>query len=410
MAAPVLLAVVERDLQVVTRTVYYYARLQGIRFGEVHVLTSRLGYEHVMHRLLGSPEHPGSFERLCAHLGVPRNGIQFDATRVHTLRHVDGRPIADFREAVDLASLGDQALGVAQTLSADGDHELFLTSELLRLGFAAGLATALQMLLQCRGRFCDVDVHPLIAFEIERGQFDDFYYPQRALAVGGIVVAPEEALVGREMSFLAGLPRQVAAESGTLVGALAAQARLARWTEAPDPVLLDFTRRELRVGDETVPLAPVQFFWYAMLASHPGVRLHPDALSRMRAANHAGEPSVLVGPEGDSTQPVATVEVDLDSMRTLYQATFHRTEGVGHLLRLATRSRGYLASVISRLNATLRSQLRPHAEPYVVRGGRNRGGYWLALEPPLIRFSGFSTASSSGVRRDDDDGPASRGP
>jgi hypothetical protein len=121
-----------------------------------------------------------------------------------------------------------------------------------------------------------------------------------------------------------------------------------------------------------------------VLATRPGQRLHPDALAAAAAgaAAQGGAPAT-VGP------------VPLDAMRMLHEATFRRAGGLDDLLRLATGSRGYLASVVSRLNASLRSQVRPHAGPYLVRGGRKSGGYWLPLEPSLIRFSGLSTDASS---------------
>ena len=196
--------------------------------------------------------------------------------------------------------------------------------------------------------------------------------------MGGVDVAAEDVLVARELPFVAGRPRHLPSDIDSLAATLAAQARLSRWLAAPDPMLFDFTSRELRVGDEVVPLAPVQFFWYAVLASRPGRRLHPDTVG-------------LSGPDGSppAEGPPASGLTAIDTMSRLYQATFRKADGLDDLLRLAAGSRGYLASVVSRLNSSLRSRVRPNAGPYLVRGGRKSGGYWLPLDPSLVHFSGL---------------------
>jgi hypothetical protein len=142
--------------------------------------------------------------------------------------------------------------------------------------------------------------------------------------------------------------------------------------------VVDLATREVRVGDTVVPLAPVPLFWYAVLASMPGRRLRIEALAGA-AAHEPGAADVPTPPES---------QVGVEALRELYRWTFRRTDGFDDLLRLATASRGYLASVVSRLNATLRARVRPHAGPYIVSGGRNNGGYWLALAPSLIRLVG----------------------
>lgn len=151
----------------------------------------------------------------------------------------------------------------------------------------------------------------------------------------------------------------------------------------PDVLRLDARRRTVSVGETTVTLPAMQFFWTYYLASTCGERFPLAELTGAFASGRR-QPAQLTQklPEGR----VRVFPADLHrAFVQLFPMAADKFEAM--YLRSCGPQPG-LPSTISKINAALRRALGGGAGPYLIQGGRGAGGYRLALPASGIQIVG----------------------
>ena len=165
----VLLMVTGRTPQVVTETLYALTQ-RAVPFvpTEVHLITTAEGAQDANLALLDP--HEGWFHRLCVDYGL--TGIDFDSSRIHSIRDQDGRPVEDIRTAAEHRACADLITETVRDLTADEDGSA------LHVSLAGGrktmtyyLGNALTLFGRPQDRLSHVMVPP--PYETNR----EFFYP-----------------------------------------------------------------------------------------------------------------------------------------------------------------------------------------------------------------------------------------
>ena len=154
----------------------------------------------------------------------------------------------------------------------------------------------------------------------------------------------------------------------------------------PEVLHLNIRKRTVSVGDTTVTLPAMQFFWLYYLASTTGERLPLGELAHVLASGrrHAAQLTQKL-PDGR----VRMFPADLQrAFVQLFPMAADKFEAM--YLRSCGPHPG-LPSTISKINAALRRALGRGAEPYLIQGGRGAGGYRLTLPSSGIQIVGVET-------------------
>jgi hypothetical protein len=155
---------------------------------------------------------------------------------------------------------------------------------------------------------------------------------------------------------------------------VAARARDRVRAADPDSVVIVPGQRLVRVGDTSIRLRPKLFFWFYVFAESadtvfPLARLSEWLSQRKDAAPEL--PDDLRGP--------------IERLSRLHQRLFAtRDERFQDMLYRHCGPIPDLPSVVSKINAAMRQALQAGAAPYLVIGGRGRGGYSLRLPADRI--------------------------
>ena len=148
----------------------------------------------------------------------------------------------------------------------------------------------------------------------------------------------------------------------------------------PDPLRLDLRRRIISVGDTSIRLPAMQFFWLSYLATTPGERFPLAEIVNVLASAKRATGQVT---QKLSDGRVRTFPTDLQRM---FVHLF--PQGADKFEEMYRRACGLppgLPSTISKINGALRQALGRGAPPYLIKGGRGAGGYRITLPASAIQ-------------------------
>lgn len=162
----VLVAVTGMSPQILTETVYTLYTQQNWLPDEIFVLTTQIGYNNIVHNLLGED---GFFTRLCNDYKLPE--IQFGEKNIHVIHDADGEKLSDIRTPEDNNLAADMIVNFIRQQCADDKTELHVSIAGGRksMGFYIGYALSLF------GRPQDKLSHVLVTEGFENNPL--FFYP-----------------------------------------------------------------------------------------------------------------------------------------------------------------------------------------------------------------------------------------
>lgn len=162
----VLVAVTGMSPQILTETVYTLYTQQNWLPDEIFVLTTQIGYNNIVHNLLGKD---GFFTRLCNDYKLPE--IQFGEKNIHVIHDADGEKLSDIRTPEDNNLAADMIVNFIRQQCADDKTELHVSIAGGRksMGFYIGYALSLF------GRPQDKLSHVLVTEGFENNPL--FFYP-----------------------------------------------------------------------------------------------------------------------------------------------------------------------------------------------------------------------------------------
>lgn len=151
----------------------------------------------------------------------------------------------------------------------------------------------------------------------------------------------------------------------------------------PDVLRLDCRTRVARVGETTVKLPAMQFFWLWYLASIPGERFPlADVTDALTNPRRLSAPITQTLTDGRSRVFPA------DLQRAFGQLFPKAADKFESMYVSACGPHPGLPSTISKINAGFRRALGGGAAPYLIKGGRGAGGYRITLPPSAIQIVG----------------------
>jgi hypothetical protein len=318
---------------------------------ELHVFTSSDAADRLRAILLKSGTAAALADR-CRRLGIAKADIIFNRRAIH-----------DLGGSQTPKSNADDVLNTLRKLCGDpmNDVTVVVSSDVGVLGILAH--SALQLVGKPTDRFFVLDGRPTDRHESRRRN-------------------PREPRVSRPA--LLEVPTILAERTvppGQSYNELATSRRLARRRQSePGTLLLNGSRRAIRIDDVELILPRLRFFWMFCLAT-----VAPDSLPLRALSGHFN-----VNPDGGiaivSDHPQrAHVEALVRHMRRVFVTLFPKAAGeFPFMLQRACGANPGLPSVISKLNADLKRALGVGAEPYLIAGGRGTTGYRLALAPAQI--------------------------
>ena len=367
----VLLCVAGLSPQVITETLYALAHEgEGSLPDRVEVVTTTEGYRRVALTLLADDGGRGNVDRLCSDYGIDRERIAFALDHIHVIQDALGQPLEDIVTEDDNAAAADLIHERIRSLTAETRQlHVSLAGGRKTMGFYAGYSLSLY------GRAGDRLSHVLVNPPFE--SHPEFFYPPPrpvTLALPGRndVVSTRDAKVR-----LADIPfvrmRDELGESLPYEDLRYSEAvERAQAVLRPPELILDLTERTAHAQGQILHLSTTQFLWLAWLAD------------RARCG----------------TAPVEFDESALDEL----ELWIDRLEGTGpsslrdsiHSARAdmaAGERTNYFDRNRSRLNDAIerRSGLpRRAADRYRVQSDGRRGqtGYFLALAPEQVHFTG----------------------
>jgi len=367
---------------VVTETLYALAVRSRPRVvpEELHIATTREGAVRVTAALLGPR---GALSELRRDLRLPPAAFRCPPENVHVFTDTDGEPLDDIVTTAHSDAVGEQLAALVQRLSTP---ETVLHCSLAggRKTMGALLATALQL----HGGPHDRLYHVLVSPPWEH--VPDFFFPPRR---SRLVRRPEGVVdASRAQVTLAELPlvrlgpavRHLGLSGLSLANVAAEVEAEASGCLRLDPLTLDSTRREIRIGPACLTLAAQQFALY-----------HFYVLARSRCRRQAcragGRCSSCQLAEDDVHDRRAELVALYEALRGAPVDRDGRTTGIAS--EKVEEFREWLEQTRSKVNRALRDTLGgpgPRAAAYSITEAprtaddkRRRG---LGLPPPLVRI------------------------
>jgi hypothetical protein len=327
---------------------------------ELHVLTSSEAADRLRAILLKSAATAALAAR-CRRLGIAKADIIFNRRAIHGLGG-SGAPRAS----------ADDVLNILRKLCGDSmnDVTVVVSSDAGALAILAH--SALELVGKPTDRFFVLNVRPTA-----RGGSRHRRGREARVSRPALLEVPT-ILVERPVP------------SSQSYNELATSRRLARQRLAePGILVLDGSRRAIRIDDVELVLPRLRFFWMFCLAT-----LTPNPLPlRVLSGNFDVDVDGSIAIVLDHPQR-AHLEVLVRHMRRVFVTLFPKAGGeFPFMLQRACGANPGLPSVISKLNADLKRALGVGAGPYLIAGGRGTAGYRLALAPaqielaPVIRVS-----------------------
>lgn len=361
-ARRILLAATGLAPQVLTETLYALgiSATGAQRFlpTEIHLITTQEGARFARAALL----HPdgGQFHALLGDypaLGQPL----FSAEQIHLIRDSAGMPLADIRSPADNAAAADSITALMAELTRDAGAALHVSIAGGRktMGFYLGYAFSLFARPQ------DALSHVLVSPPFE--SHPEFFYPPptpRRLPTNNgrhldtaeavITLAPipvvrlrhgqPQALLGREASF---------SETVTAI----------QQSLAPPHLRINLATRQVSCGGTPVRLPPALLAWFTWWA---------------RLAREGHDPQTWRTASANDFLAIYRATVGEDA--TVYENTRARlADGM---------EKEFFEQNNAKLDRTLRDQLGPRAEPYLLRrtGKRPHTARYLAIPPTAIEL------------------------
>ena len=312
---------------------------------EIHIVAARPLLADVTRELLAG----GRFGEMCRRHGLDRDEILFNARTLH--------PVVT-PSALDWSHGADRLLGLFRTLTASIEAALTVV-----IADDAGVTGYLVQ--ACLPIVARVEDRLVLDVSLRAGH-------SRSAACGYL-----------ELPLLLLPPDEP-------VPATYAEAAVRRRTELrrlarPDVMRMDVRGRTVRVGETSIVLPAMQFFWLWYLASAPGERFPLPELA-----------SALSGPRRQPVQVTQTlsdgrVRVLPSDLQRAYAEFFPMAPDKFEPMFLrACGPHPGLPSTISKINAALRRALGLGAGPYLIQGGRGAGGYRITLPAASVQIVGRS--------------------
>jgi hypothetical protein len=316
---------------------------------EIHLIGDARVLSLVEREVLREPST--RFAELCARLGISRDDVVFNRRTLHLVQ-------ADVHGSRGCGAAVDEAMRLLRQVRADAGAELTV----LLAADAALCAVVLHAALQIAGRPGD---RLLVECPIP---------PSRAREPGA-------ASRDQMMEFPLLLCPDAEHPAGTYTEAVRQRQVERRRLEQPDVLRIDPAQRIVAVGETTVRLPALQFFWVYYLGSTPGERFPLSELSAL-LAKPPRQPVHLVQKLADAR----TRSLPSDLQRTFARLFPHATDKFDAMLLRSCGPHPGLPSTISKINARLRRALGRGAAPYLIEGGRGSGGYRLSLPSDCVEL------------------------
>lgn len=316
---------------------------------EVHVIASQTRLEAVRRDfLLGGAT--GRFAALCAAAGFARDEILFNHRTLHSL-DVDSTPdcnggasrVLDLLRSVASSSRTSVTVVVAEDAGAAGH--------------------LLHACLQIVGRVSDRLLLDVSTGRPARGRTRDTSGASSHQIEIPLLLWPADE-----------------PQPSTYAEAVERRRTERRRVAQPEPLRLDVRRRLVSVGETTMTLPAMQFFWLYYLASTPGERFPLAELSSL--ASGGKHPAHFTQKLRDGRVRVFPA----DLQRAFAQIFPMGTDKFEAMFRRSCGVHPGLPSTISKINAALRRALGRGAGPYLIQGGRGAGGYRLTV--PAVQIVG----------------------
>ncbi len=357
-----LLFVLGASPQVVTETVWCLLHeLRGTV--DVVIVTTTVGRDAIAARLLG---RQGGWQRLRAAYPEARR-FRLARRNVVVLTDARGRPLPDLRTRADNAAAAEQLAALVARLTAEGEPPLHASIAGGRKTMGHLLAAAMTVYGRAEDRLSHVLVWPAAL------EGSDFFFPPPC--ADGMVVCRTAA--GREVRTPA---REIRVELAELPfvrvrgllqlepGArpfvsLVAQLQRELAALARPELVIDETTATVQCGGRTVPLSPVRFAIYALLAAR-------------RAA------CAVPACAGCAMCTLAAAEIS-EGFRTAVRERVRRLGGWGVGQRWGHAS---FRAEVSKLNAALARSLGRAACAYrvIASGPRGARRYGVTVSPSAI--------------------------
>jgi hypothetical protein len=149
----------------------------------------------------------------------------------------------------------------------------------------------------------------------------------------------------------------------------------------PETLKLDVRRRLVSVGETSLVLPAMQFFWLYYLALAPGGQF---PLAEITASLERSRGSI---PQLTQRLPDGRVRHLPADVRRAFAVIFPKAgDKFEAMYRNACGPPPNLPSTISKINRALRTALGSGASPYLIQGGRGAGGYRLTLPPGAVQI------------------------
>jgi CRISPR-associated protein (TIGR02584 family) len=357
--------------QVVTETLFHLCQQRQPPFvpSEIHLITTGEGAHRAELTLL----HPsqGRFARFLGDFALVGK-VAFHRDHIHVLRDADGEVMPDIRSDTDNTAAADAISERVRQFTADPGCALHvsLAGGRKTLGYYLGYALTLF------GRPQDRLSHVLVSSPFENNH--QFYYPPPVPEVlftseNQPINTADARITLAEIPFVSlrhGLPQHLLDGQASYMETVNA----ARKSFAAPQLVVDYARRELRCGGETVVLPPQLFAWYAWLA-------------RRRKG---------VGGKGGHLRwtDAGVIEDFLAEYRRVVGGMAHDLEEAARALHSGGEApKVFFEQKKSRVQRLLRSQLGFAARPYLVltsgKRGEQRFGLGLAADQIELREPGI---------------------
>ena len=322
---------------------------------EIHVVAPRERLAELQRDLLGGGAGGARFAEACAAAGFQRDEILFTQRTLHAIAAHSG---------VDCSAEADRMLAMLRQLAASEDS--WLTVVLCEDAGAAGYV--LQAAAQIAGRIQD------------RLLVDAWMRSVRTRGARGGGAAEECRYL--ELPLLLWPADEPAPQ--TYVEAVKRRRTERLRIANPGELRLDVRRRTVSVGETTVTLPAMQFFWTYYLACTTGERFPLAELTHVLASRRR-QPAQLTQKLPDGRVRVFPE----DLQRAFVQVFPMAADKFDAMLLRACGPHPGLPSTISKINAALRRALGRGAAPYLIQGGRGAGGYRLTLPSSGIQITGL---------------------
>jgi CRISPR-associated protein (TIGR02584 family) len=181
----ILVAVLGHTPAILTEAFYYYAKRKQppVAFSEVHVLTTTVGRDAVLEKLLGHRKGNDHFYELLRHLGINPTVVSFDDNHIHVFRDSLGRELADVRTSEECVCAADRICEVLFQLCSRSDAAVYATIAGGRKSLGVFLTIGLQLYARPQDRLFHVLVDPRI--EADRNVESEFFFPSKPLLLNG---------------------------------------------------------------------------------------------------------------------------------------------------------------------------------------------------------------------------------